>query len=157
MKTLSEYTKRIKLGEVDGKSIYLSAPSWDCDWYWGFGYLGNKYCHYHVKGLTKIETYDFERGVSKYEFTDLHNGLKKHFGDTFIVTSDNDIWTLAELFESFYSLKEYAELCHKGCAGLSTNPCAELLKNTFEETRINTIVLPQIFEAIYKILNKYIG
>lgn len=21
---------------------YLSAPRWDCDWYWGFGYITSK-------------------------------------------------------------------------------------------------------------------
>ena len=154
MKTLSNYNK-VALGKVDGKFIYLSPPSWDCDWYWGFGYLGNKDCHYHVDGLTKIETYDFDKSVWKYEFVNLYDGFKKHFGDTFIVKDDKDIWTLTELFKSFYTLKEYAEFCHIGGAHYTTNPCKDILKNTAENERINNTVLPQIFEEIYKILRKY--
>ena len=35
----SNYPEKIYIGTVDGEKIYLSAPSWDCDWYWGFGYI----------------------------------------------------------------------------------------------------------------------
>ncbi len=155
MKTLSNYKSKIKLGQVDGENIYLSAPSWDCNWYWGFGYLGNKNCHYHISGLETIETYNFDAKAFTHERVNLYDGLKKHFGETFIVKEDADIWKLAELFKAFYKLKDYAELCHTGGANMTSNPCKELLKNTDEETRINNIVLPQIFEEIYKVLAKY--
>ena len=59
MKTLINYSKKTFIGTVDGEKIYLSAPSWDCGWYWGFGYLGNNNCHYHVDGLKKEEKYNF--------------------------------------------------------------------------------------------------
>ena len=61
---------KIKLGVVNNETIYLTPPSWDCDWYWGFGYLGNKNCHYHIDGLNKIETYNFEKKVFEYEFVE---------------------------------------------------------------------------------------
>ncbi len=38
---------------VDNESkenIYISKPTWDCDSYWSFGYLGNRNCHYHLDG-----------------------------------------------------------------------------------------------------------
>ena len=28
----------LRLGVLDGRGIALRRPSWDCDWYWGFGY-----------------------------------------------------------------------------------------------------------------------
>ena len=96
MKTLSNYS-RVLLGQNDGQNIYLTPPSWDCDWYWGSGYLGNSNNHYHVDGLKKIETYNTDKNVWEYEFVNLYDGFKKHFGDTFIVKRDKDIWTLAEL------------------------------------------------------------
>jgi hypothetical protein len=151
MKTLSNYTK-ILLGQKDGENIYLSPPSWDCGWYWGFGYLGNKNCHYHVDGLEKIETYDFEKSVRLYEFVNLYDGFKKHFGNSFIVKREKDIWTLAELFKTFYNLKETAEILGRGGSHLTSNPCKDLIINKDETERINNIVLPQIFEEIYKIL-----
>ena len=151
MRTLSNYTKVI-IGTVDNEKIYLSPPSWDCGWYWGFGYLGNKNCHYHVDGLTKIEKYNVDKNVFEYEFVNLYDGLKKHFGDSFIVKREKDIWTLAELFKTFYSLKETCEILGRGGSHLTTNPCADLIINKKEVERINNEVLPQIFEEIYKII-----
>ena len=140
MKTISNYT-RIRLGFVNGQPIYLSPPSWDCSWYWGFGYLGNKDCHYHVKGME--------------EATPIYEAWGKHFGDTFIVKDNKDIWTLSELFQTFYKLQETAEVLVRGGCHLTTNPCQELIKNKVETDRINQRVLPHVFEEIYKILANY--
>ncbi len=150
--TTTKFDKKIRLGIVDGENIYLSPPSWDCGWYWGFGYLGNKDCHYHVDGLKKIETYNHEKKVFKYEFVDLHEGFIRHFGKSFIVRP-SQTWEFAELFATFYHLKNTAEVLHTGGAHLTTNPCAYIIKNPDELKRINEIVLPKIFEAIYKILD----
>lgn len=151
MKTLSEYPKKIFIGMHNEEKIYLSAPSWDCGWYWGFGYLGNKDCHYHIDGLTKHEEYDHEKGCLKYEFTDLYDGFKKHFGASLIVR-DSQLWKLVELLKTFYILKETAETLGRGGAHYTTNPCKDVIINTEETARINNIVLPAIFEEIYKIL-----
>lgn len=148
---LSNYPSKIYIGSVDNKKIYLSAPSWDCDWYWGFGYLGNKNCHYHVDGLTKHDKYNFDKKCFEYEFTNLFDGFKKHFGTSLIVR-DSQLWTLVELFKTFYTLRETAEVLGRGGSHYTNNPCANIIKNTDEVTRINTIVLPAIFEEIYKIL-----
>ena len=146
--------KKIKLGIVNNENIYLTPPSWDCDWYWGFGYLGNKNCHYHIDGLNKIETYNSEKKVFEYEFVNLYDGLKKHFGDSFIVKEDKDIWMLAELFKTFYTLKETAEVLGRGGSHYGYNPCSLIIKNDIEVKRINEIVLPAIFKEIYNILDK---
>ncbi len=146
---------KIKLGVVNNENIYLSPPSWDCDWYWGFGYIGNKNCHYHIDGLKKIETYNFEKKVFEYEFVNLYDGFKRHFGDSFIVKEDKDIWTLAELFKTFYTLKETAEVLGRGGSHYTKNPCSLIIMNKEEVKRINEIVLPEIFKEIYAILNKY--
>lgn len=146
---------KIKLGTVDNESIYLSPPSWDCGWYWGFGYLGNKNCHYHVDGLKTIETYNLEAKAWTHERVNLYDGFKRHFAESFIVKADKDIWTLAELFQTFYILKEVAEVYNRGGSYLSSNPCASVIKNLDEVKRINEVVLPAIFKEIYIILNKY--
>jgi hypothetical protein len=138
MKTLSNY-RRVLLGYNKGEAIYLTPPSWDCGWYWGFGYIGNKDCHYHIDGLMKD--------------VNLYDGFKNHFGTTFLVR-ESDIWTFAELFNSFYKLKSIAELYKNGSSNYTTNPAKESIKNTDEMERINSVVLPQIFEEIYKIVER---
>jgi hypothetical protein len=137
MKTLSNYPAKIYIGTANNEKIYLSAPSWDCGWYWGFGYLGNNNCHYHVDGLSKDKN--------------LFDSFKEHFSQHLIVR-DSQLWTLCELFKTFYSLKEAAEILGRGGAHYTTNPCKDVIINTEEVNRINSTVLPAIFEEIYKIL-----
>jgi len=139
METLRKYNKNTYLGTVNNESIYLSAPSWDCGWYWGFGYLGNNNCHYHIDGLDKTKN--------------LHDAIVEHFGDSFIIRP-SDRWVFAELFKSFYVLRETAEVLGRGGAYLTTNPCKDIIINKEEVERINNIVLPAIFDEIYKILNR---
>ena len=150
MKTLSNYDK-ILLGYNNNEPIYLSPPSWDCGWYWGFGYLGNKNCHYHVDGLKKHEVYNYEKKCFEYEFTNLYDGFIKHFGKTLRVRK-SDLWALCELFQTFYTLREAAEVLGRGGSRYTSNPAKDIIENKDEVKRINEIVLPQIFEEIYKIL-----
>lgn len=141
MKNLETNYKKIQLGTVNNESIFLSPPSWDCGWYWGFGYLGNKNCHYHLDELNK----DYN----------LYDGIKNHFGDSFIIKDDDDIWTFAELIQTFYNLQESAEVFGRGGSHYTTNPCKDIIINKEVVTTINNIIIPTIFEEIYKILNKY--
>lgn len=141
MKTLSNYSK-VLLGYNDNQPIYLSPPSWDCGWYWGFGYLGNNNCHYHIDGLSKDKN--------------LFDAFKEHFGDTLRVR-ESDLWTLVELFGTFYALKTTTEVLGRGGSHYTSNPCKDLITNKDEVTRINNIVLPQVFEEIYKILQRNTG
>lgn len=137
----TSFDEEIKLGEVDGENIYLSAPSWDCDWYWGFGYLRNRNCHYHVDGLTKTHN------------TNLFEAIKKEFGDTLHTELAKDeyrkLWVFCELMQTFYTLKDTAEVLGRGGSNYTTNPHSSLIKNTEEVTRINEKVLPAIFDSIW--------
>lgn len=151
MKTLNEYPKKVLLGYNDNQPIYLSAPSWDCGWYWGFGYLGNNNCHYHVDGLTKIETYNYDKKCREYEFVNLYDGFIKHFGNTLMVRK-SQLWTLVELFKTFYTLRQTAEVLGRGGSHYTTNPCKDIIVNKDEVTRINDVVIPHVLDAIYTIL-----
>lgn len=133
-----KYNKKL-IGYHHNEPIYLSPPSWDCGWYWGFGYLGNKNCHYHVDRLAKD--------------CNLYDGFIKHFGNTLTIRPSH-LWTFCELFKTFYILKETAEVLGRGGANYSNNPCKDIIVNKEEVERINKIVLPEIFKEIYVILDK---
>lgn len=137
MKT--NWNKKYTMGIVDGERIQLSPPSWDCGWYWGFGYLGNRNCHYHLDGLNKDKN--------------LYDALKEHFGDSLTI-KEKDLWTFCELIATAYSLKEAAEVLGRGGAHYTTNPCKDIIINKAETDRINSIVLPAIFDQIHLILNR---
>lgn len=157
--TKRNYENKTFIGQRNGKNIYLTAPSWDCGWYWGFGYLGNYNCHYHVSGLKTIEKYVKGEDGNFYntcETVNLYDGFKRHFDEgTFIVTDDKDVWQLAELFETFYNLRETAEVFGRGGSHYTANPCKNVIIDKELVKRINEVILPEIFDEIYKILDKY--
>lgn len=144
---------KVLLGYNDEEPIYLSPPKWDCGWYWGWGYLGNKNCHYHVEGLKKISKYNRDKQVFEYEFVNLKDGFDKHFKETFIIRPSHR-WQFSELFETFYTLKEVAEVYNRGGSHLTTNPCRDIIKNQEEVKRINEVILPAIFEKTYDIIEQ---
>lgn len=69
----------------------------------------------------------------------------------------NEGWVLTELFKSFYLLKESAGMFGKGGCNVTTNPCAELIKNEDLAKQINHEILPLLFEKIYSILSPKIN
>jgi hypothetical protein len=131
--------KRYYFGkQKDGERIYLSTPSWDCDWYWGFGYLGNSNCHYHLDGYA--------------------NGRNIHMRDALLADYDlspkieKNLWEFCELALSAYTLKEAAEFFHKGGAGCTRNPLQGMMKDVELEKRINEELLPSLFIEMDKLL-----
>ena len=54
--TTTAFKKKIYLlgADAEGTKYWLEAPSWDCDWYWGFGYVEtytNNNCKYSIQGI----------------------------------------------------------------------------------------------------------
>ena len=83
-----------------GSNIWLEDFKWDCDWYWGGGYLGNKNLHYH------LESY-FQDAVNAYD------SINADFGDSLKLTS-SQLWRFCDLFKQFYSYKTAAECAQYG-------------------------------------------
>jgi len=67
---------------------------------------------------------------------------------------DSQLWTVCELFKTFYILKETAEVLGRGGAHYTTNPCKDIIINKDETDRINNVVLPAVFDALYNILER---
>lgn len=108
-------------GSTRGEHIYLSKHSWDCDWYRGFGYIGNKDLHTHFD-------ISFLRYGTAYE-------LSKVFSETKLTQSN--WWTILELFQTAYHLKEVAEVYGKGGSCITTNLCKEELQDKELAKRID--------------------
>lgn len=123
--------------KADKVRIYLTAPSWDCGWYWGFGYLGNKYEHYHLSSYQQRNINMYDALLADY---DLAEGIKKN------------LWKFCELVTTAYTLKKTAEVLGRGGSHYTTNPVADIIKNGEEVERINKAVLPEIFAELEKIL-----
>lgn len=140
----NKFGKHYLLGvDSEGKKHYLKAPSWDCGWYWGFGYIHTFTtrdidCHYHFDSFGKE--------------SNMFDGFKNQFAES--VLTDSELWKLCELMKTFYILKETAEVLGRGGAHYTTNPCCEIIKNESEVERINKVVLPAIFAEIENLLSE---
>lgn len=150
--------------DADDIKYWLEAPTWDCGWYWGFGYV-ETYCknrmpdkaiaidsHQHIDGsfMGAMEYYDTEKQcLRKGEYISNIYDCPLFASTTF---DEKTGWVLSELFKEFYILKETAELYHKGGAHLTTSPLQDLLKNADQEKRINEVLIPAITAKIIELL-----
>ena len=112
-KTINKFGKTAHLLGIrkDGEKVYLKNASWNCDWYWGFGYLEV----YNKRGNNINEHYNFDSllkggfGLDKIE---------KEFKS--FVLEKKEIWELCDLMKTFYALKEVAEI-YRGNSNYTTD------------------------------------
>ena len=136
--------------------INLSAPSWDCDWYWGFGYLGNRDLHYHLSGYQSKDHFftlkdDSYKSITEQRNKNMYDCLNEDYNLNPKI-KDN-LWSFCELVATAHILTETAEILGRGGSHYTKNICAGVIMNKDEVKRINEIVLPAIFDAIYKIIS----
>lgn len=102
-----------------GGALYLSKHSWDCDWYWGFGHVGNLNCHFHFESL--LENSNLASEI--FESTNI---------------SDSDWWVIRDLFKQAYSLKDAAATYRHGGHQTSRTGITDILKNPEMEQKLNS-------------------
>lgn len=137
--------KHYLLGVKDGYKVWLERANWDCDWYWGLGYVetfNKRYSdineHRHFDGLF----------------------LKRNIFDSFVDYFDSvtltreEIWKLLELMSSAYKCREYSDMLHTHGAHITTNLCKDLIANDDEYKRINDVVIPSIMKEVYNLLSE---
>jgi hypothetical protein len=140
---MEQYPKNFRMGAKYGRGVLLRRPSFDCEWYWGLGYLGNSETHYHVDG------------VESDQYKHLFDRIKLHFGDSLTITDDKDLWTFCEIMISLYTLKATAELLYRGGSHTTTNPDKELLKNEEMYLHFVKVLIPAQIASLYAVLKKY--
>lgn len=112
-------TEKIRLGTLpDSGLVYLDKHSWDCDWYWGFGYVGNNRCHFHMDSLIK--------GVYDVDKIFLHTNIKQ-----------DQWWVIRDLFMQAYALKEAAGVYQHGGHQTHRAGLTDILKNKDMADKLN--------------------
>ena len=126
---------------VDRKTaefIYITKPTWDCEWYWSFGYLGNVHCHYH------LDDYQKGRNINMYDALltdyDLVDRIREN------------LWTFCELALTIYTLKETAEVLRRGGSHCSTNPCKMDILDVEYTNKLNNVVLPKVMQTFWDLV-----
>lgn len=140
--------------EKNGKKCYLEQASWDCNWYWGFGY---------IETYTNDKSPETSRDIDSHRHFDglfLDKNIFDSFKDFFEETplTNDEIWQLLGYMKEFYTMREYADLLHSGNHITSKAKNIKEEKNETENikeyNRINQILLPELFEKIYKLLTE---
>ena len=98
IKAPQSYNKDKNHLSILGESLYIDKHKWDCGWYWGFGYIGNRnlYTHCDVfidELLWRSNTEVFESSIFK---------------------NNNDFWVFKDLLKQAYSLKSTSEVYQNG-------------------------------------------
>ena len=142
----------------DGTNYWLCEPSWDCDWYWGFGY---------VQTFTNNRKPELSRDINSHQHIDscfmgkigkdgeyiynIFNSPRLNGGTTF---TEKEGWELSELFSQFYTLRESADLFYSRKSNISStsvnhdeSKCNEMYNY------INKTMMPAIFKRIEEILS----
>ena len=149
-KIINKFGKHYLLGiNHDGEYVWLEAPSWDCGWYWGFGYL-------HT--YTNNKQPERSRDISSHFHFDMflkgpecaRDMFKKYFKTT--VLTDSEIWELVDYMKTFYTLKEVAHLFKNGYSHQTEKAKIENLKSEDQRDLINKDWLPEVFVRIQDLL-----
>lgn len=126
--------------DAEGNKWYMPEFSWDCDWYWGGGYVqsyGKNWGHFHFKEFLNAYVVD---------------NFRKFFVETPL--TDNEIYQLADLMNSFYVARKFSDLIYRGNSNFTGSiDTDDILKDEVEYRKINKEIIPALAQKIYKLLD----
>lgn len=133
---------RLKKGSgtfAEDELVWLTKHSWDCGWYWGFGYVGNSECHFHFESLLYPKGKD---NRTRYLASEI-------FSETNI--DDKAWWVIRDLFVQAYALKKAAEVYRHGGHQTSQPGVTDIIKNLERANQINAdlkLVLDLVWDVV---------
>ena len=119
--------------------LYLSKHSWDCGWYWGFGYIGNSRLHMHIDSLIGTES-----------------NVDKIFDKGTPITQ-SQWWIIRDLFKQAYALQKAAEVYQYGGHQTTKPGITDGIKNLEMAALINKdlkIVLNKVWDFLLNEVKK---
>ena len=145
--TLTIFGKKNYLLGTDqnGRKLFLVAPSWDCGWYWGFGYIETYTNNRHPERSRDIASHNHFDSLFGTK-CNLYDGFKRIIKDSTL--SDNELWMLVDYMKTFYCLQETAEILKRGSSYYAEKAKLDIVKDEAYAERINKVVLPELFKHI---------
>lgn len=147
--TTVAFKKKIYLlgKDAEGTKYWLAAPSWDCNWYWGFGY---------VETYTNNDCPSIARDINSHQHFDslFLNDSKVNAFDAFreffkeTTLDQKEIWLLMDYMQSFYALKNVARILAGGYSHMTEKAKLSEVQNIEMAKEINEKMLPAIFKQI---------
>jgi hypothetical protein len=119
-----------------GEKLWMTKHSWDCNWYWGFGYIGNKNLHCHADVF-----------IEKLIWMS-----KEDVFESSIFKTHDQFWEFKDLLKSAYALKKAAEVYHLGGHCISTKR-TKLVVNKRREKSVNAD-LEKVLNTLWDMLTE---
>lgn len=148
-KTDFAFRKKIYLlgQDEEGTNYWMEEPTWDCGWYWSWGY---------------VETYTNNRSPSNSRDINSH----QHFDGLFLegdygrykkffkksTLTEQEQWRLLELMRTGYTLKRAAGLFEKGSSYVASNDCYDVIKDQALYEDIVKVKMPAVISAVCNLL-----
>ena len=150
---LREYPTFTRIGtssHFDG-DVFIVRPTWDCGWYWGFGYLERwnarrRDIDFHTHIDSQFSKNKDGRDCNWYE------GMKDMFDQGDVFENDHHRWQFLEIVKTIYNLKMTAEVLGRGGSHYASNPLSDEIKHHNEVRRINNYIIPKLIDEMYKVL-----
>lgn len=147
--TTIAFRKKVYLlgADAEGTKYWLEAPSWDCNWYYGFGYIETYTNNNHPEKARDIYSHQhFDSLFLNKPQVSAFDVFKTFFKETTL--NDNEIWTLIDYMISFYTLKKAAATLGRGYSHITEKAKLEETKSVEIAKEINEKILPAIFKQI---------
>lgn len=136
--------------DIAGTKWYLQKSTWDCGWYWSFGYLESFTNNKNPEKSKDIRCHTHLNSLFQESSENAFNALKNFFSES--VFEDDQLFEFVDYIETGYQLREAAKLFADGYSHYterSKDPCIikpELVKE------INEIMIPSINARLDKML-----
>ena len=134
-----------------GVKWYLQKPTWDCGWYWGFGYLDS-----FTNGIRPEKSKDILGHTHLSSLMDEFKGngfdALKHYFPKCVLT-DDELFRFVDCAKSVYALKEAAELFGRGHSNYTEKAKIDDLIKPDWVKEINEKMIPEIDAEIEKMLS----
>lgn len=138
--------------DKNGVKYWLEEASFNCGWYWGFGYIETYTNNNNPEKARDINSHQHFDGL--FLKTNIFDSYKDFFAETTL--NDDEIRQFLGYMEEFYTMRKYSDLLHSGNNITSKAKNIKLEENEEENKkeykRINEILLSELFEKIYSLL-----
>lgn len=152
MNKFKDHPFKVYLGDCKntGYGIYLTGFSWDCNWYYGGGYLGyyNKIgrpslqIHTHFDVIFLNQKIENNRTALWYNLKDLVDNPQ---------FNNNEWWRIKDLYKQFYISRDCAEVFQYGGNCISEGRSKNEINKDMAD-KINKHIENNIISEIKKIL-----
>lgn len=135
----------------DGTKWYLQKPTWDCGWYWSFGYLDSFTNNRCPEKSQDIRCHTHLNVLMNNSNENAFDTLKNFFSES--VFDDDELFEFIDYIKTGYKLREAAGLFARGYSHYTERAKDSCLIKPELVKEINEVLIPTINDRLDKMLS----